>query len=373
MATEDLPREAGDARTVTESRSERLRRIGGTAWALIGLVVLLALAGWIASALTLLVVPVVLALFPATLLVPVGRWLKGLGVPDALASLLAILAGLAAIGLVVGLMVPLVVAELPELADSATGGVEELERFLDDNPFGIEIGGFSDLLEMAQEQLGETGDLAGQAIDAAVMAFEFVAGLLLLLVVLFFYVKDGRRLSEGVISLFPPHQRPRARGIGDRAWDTLSSYFRGQLLVALVDAVAIGIGLVILGVPLALPLSVLIFFGGMFPIVGAVTTGALAVLVALADQGLMTALIVLAIVIAVQQLEGNVLEPFILGRAINLHPLVILGSITAGAVTVGILGAFLAVPIAAIIGRVIAYLRADGDEEDVGGAHPAQT
>src|SRR5690606_6041680 len=112
---------------------------------------------------------------------------------------------------------------------------------------------------------------------------------------------------------------------------------------------------------------------GLFPIVGAVATGALAVLVALADQGLVTALIVLGLVIAVQQLEGNVLEPFILGRAINLHPLVILASITAGGLILGILGAFIAVPLAAIIGRVIAYVRAGADERDVGGAHPAKT
>jgi putative heme transporter len=158
----------------------------------------------------------------------------------------------------------------------------------------------------------------------------------------------------------PETSRPRLRRAADRSWDTLGSYFRGQLLVALVDAVFIGIGLLILGVPLAVPLAVLIFFGGLFPIVGAVTTGALAVLVALADAGLTTALIVLGLVLLVQQLESNVLEPLILGKAIDLHPIVVLLAITTGAVTLGILGAFLAVPVAAIIGRVAA----DDDEDE---------
>jgi putative heme transporter len=190
----------------------------------------------------------------------------------------------------------------------------------------------------------------------------------LMLVTLFFFLKDGQRLTDGVISTAPPRHRRRLTEVAQRAWDTVGSYFRGQLLVALVDAVFIGIGLLILGVPLALPLAVLIFFGGLFPIVGAVTTGALAVLVALADAGPVTALIVLGLVLLVQQLESNVLEPLILGHVISLHPLVILLAITTGAVTLGILGAFLAVPVTATIARIIDYVREDQPE---GARHPA--
>ena len=143
----------------------------------------------------------------------------------------------------------------------------------------------------------------------------------------------------------------------DRAWTTLGAYFRGQLLVALVDALAIGVALLVLGVPLALPLAVLIFFGGLFPIVGAVVTGALAVLVAMADAGLTMGLIVLGIVLAVQQLESNVLAPLVLGKATALHPLGVLTSLTAGGILLGVLGAFIAVPIAASLVRAIGYLR----------------
>ena len=319
-----------------------------------------ALVGLIASQLTLVVVPAVLALFPATLLVPVSGRLKQAGLPPALAAFISLLAGLLVIGAIIGAMVPLVIAEVPDLVESASEGVQQIEQFLEDGPFGLEVPGVAELLEMAREQFADAaGDIAAQAVDVAVVAFETVAGLLLLFVALFFYCKDGQRLADGVISTLPQANQPRARRIAYRSWETLGKFFRGQLLVALVDATFIGIGLLLLGVPLALPLAVLILFGGLFPIVGAVATGTLAVLVALADAGLATGLIVLGLVLAVQQLESNVLEPIILGRAIELHPLVVLLSITAGAVTLGILGAFLAVPVAAIVAVVVGNLRED--------------
>jgi predicted PurR-regulated permease PerM len=341
--------------------AERLWRIGRSSWALLGLLLAVAAVGWLLSLVPLVVIPVVLALFPATLLVPVASWLRDVGLPAALAAILSILLGIGLIVGLIGAMVPLVVAQAPELAESAADGLAELETFLEDGPFGLDLGGVDGIVDMAQEQLGEVGDLAPQAFTAAAAAFETVAGILLLFVVLFFYLKDGRRLTEGVLSLVPEGRRERWRRLADRSWTTLGRYFRGQMLVALVDAIGIGLGLLLLGVPLALPLAVLVFFGGLFPIVGAVVTGALAVLVALADQGLTVGLIVLGLVLAVQQLESNVLEPVILGRAIHLHPLVILVSITAGAVTLGILGAFLAVPVAAVVAEVVDELRRQGE------------
>jgi putative heme transporter len=344
--------------------TRKLWRLGRTSWSLLGMLVIATIVGYLFSLVPLVVIPVVLALFPATLLVPVAGWLKRKGAPAGLAAIVSIVLGILLIGAIIGAMVPLVASQAPELAESAAGGLEELENFLEDGPFGLDIGGVDELLDMAQEQLGEVGELAPQAITAATVAFETVAGILLLFVVLFFYLKDGPRLANGVISLAPARHQDRAHRLAARSWDTLGKYFRGQMLVAFVDAVGIGIGLVILGVPLAVPLAVLVFFGGLFPIVGAVVTGALAVLVALADQGLTTALIVAGIVLAVQQLESNVLEPVILGRAIHLHPLVVLIAITTGAVTIGILGAFLAVPVAAVISEIVDELRGGSDEEE---------
>jgi putative heme transporter len=353
-----------DTATEVPERTRRLWRLGRSSWSLLGLLLVAAAVGYLLSLVPLVVVPLVLALFPATLLAPVAGRLRQVGVPAALAAIASILLAFLLIGAVVGAMVPLVASQAPELAESAAGGIDELEAFLQDGPLGLEVGGVDELLELVQEQIGEAGAVAPQAFAAVAVAFETIAGILLLFVVLFFYLKDGPRLAEGVTSLVPARHRAQVRRLTDRSWDTLGSYFRGQMLVAFVDAVGIGVGLLILGVPLALPLAVLVFFGGLFPIVGAVVTGALAVLVALADQGLVVGLIVLGLVLAVQQLESNVLEPVILGRAIHLHPLVVLVSITTGAVLLGILGAFLAVPVAAVIAEIVADLRGEADEEE---------
>lgn len=331
-----------------------IRRVGTTAWAALGIIAVLALVGWLAGRLSLLVVPLILALFPATLLVPVAAKLRSVGAPSSLAAIASILLAFLALGGLIGAMVPVVASELPELVESASGGVEEIERFLEDEPFGIGIDGPSELLSVARDQLGEVGDYTGQAMTAATATAEVLAGLLLLFVLLFFYLKDGRRLTEGILSVAPRSIRPRLGRATEQAWRTLGSYFRGQLTVALIDAVFIGIGLLILGIPLAVPLAVLIFFGALFPLVGALVTGGVAVLVALADGGFIAALIVLALIVGVQQVEGNFLQPLIIGRAIDLHPLVVILAITAGGVLFGILGAFLAVPAAAIVARVIA-------------------
>ena len=352
------------------STNPTLLRFGRASWAIVGIVAVVAILAWVASHVTVVLVPVVLALFPATLLAPVAKLLKRAGLPDALAAILSLVGGIALIALVIGLMVPLVMGELPQLTQTAQEGFAAVEQFLASQPFGLDLGGVTGLVERARNQLGNVGTVAGPAMNAATAAIETVTGLVLMLVVLFFFLKDGPRLGNGLLSVMPERQRPRFRAIGGRAWRTLGAYFRGQLTIALVDAVAIGIGLVILGVPLALPLSVLIFFGGLFPIVGALATGVLAILVALADGGLTAGLIVAALVIGVQQLEGNVLEPLILSQAVHLHPLVVVLALAAGAVTFGILGAFLAVPVAAVIARTIAYLR---DEHHQGrtGASPA--
>lgn len=347
--------------------SERLWHAGRAAWAAVGILLLVAAVGYLASLVPLVVVPVILALFPATLLVPVARWLTERRVPAALAALATIVATLVVLLGVIGAMIPLVANELPEVAESAGDGLAELDELLQQVAPGVQIGGVQELLELLQDQVGELGDVAAEALSAALAAAETVAGMLLLLVVLFFYLKDGRRLAEGLVALAPTSAQARVLETAERAWGTLGAYFRGQLLVALVDAVVIGIGLVILGIPMAVPLALLIFFGGLFPIVGAVVTGALAVLVALADGGLTTGLIVAGLVLAVQQLEGNVLEPLILGKSVDLHPLIILLAITAGGILLGVLGAFLAVPAAAVVNTTVTHLWGAESPSEEGG------
>lgn len=343
--------------------STRLLRIGRLAWALLGITGALAVLGLVASQLSLVITPVILALFPATLLVPLCTRLRHWGWPNALAALSTLLGGVLITGGVLTVMVSLVIAEMPELLESANDGVTEIERVLQGDPLGIGINGIGDAMAMLREQLGEA-ELGEQAVGAAALAFGTIAGSLLLLVVLFFYLKDGARLVSGALGLVPAARREAIRSQLWTAWSTLSLYFRGQLLVAFADAVGIGLGLLLLGIPLALPLAVLVFFGGLFPMVGAVVTGALAVLVALAHAGLTTAALVLGLVLLVQQLESNVLQPFIIGNAVRLHPMVVLLAVTAGAISFGVLGAFLAVPVAAITGRLLGSA-ADSDPHRV--------
>ncbi|HVL99262.1 MAG TPA: AI-2E family transporter [Egibacteraceae bacterium] len=332
-----------------------LVRAGAYAWAVIGLVFVLRGVGQVMDQLRVIVVPLILALFPAALLSPVMRWLVGRRVPPAVAALLVIVGSIGLMAGGVRLLAPAIAAEIPGLTASIQAGIVQLEEFLEAGPFGVDPAMVTDLLDTGREQLIALGQQAVGTVAAAVA--EGLAGLLFGLVALFFYLKDGARIAAWLNQLFPDGMRQDAEAIGTRAWLTIGAYFRGQLLVALVDAVFIGLGLALLRVPLALPLAVLVFVGGLFPIVGAFVSGTVAVLVALADGGLAIALAVLAIVVAVQQIESNVLAPLVLGKATALHPLAVILALAAGGIVQGVLGAFLAVPVAASLARAVGHLR----------------
>jgi predicted PurR-regulated permease PerM len=337
-------------------------RLGRYAWATLGIIGLLVVLALVVGELMVLAVPIVLALFPAALLMPLTNLLRRF-LPDAVAAILTILVAIGVIGGVGTALAPVFAEEIPAVVDSFQQGLQSIDDFLAEDHLGLGVTDLSDVADRAREAITQGGGAATGALNAATVLIEGVTGFLLLIVALFFYLKDGARLSVGIVKTLPQVWQSHASEIGGRVWYTTGAYFRGQLLVALGDAVLIGIGLRLLGIPLALPLAVLIFFGGLFPIVGAVVTGFVAVLVALADAGLMRALAVLLLVLAVQQFESNVTEPFILSRAIRLHPLVVISAITAGGMLLGVLGAFLAVPIAASAARAIDYLRLGADDQ----------
>lgn len=335
-----------------------LVRAGVIGWSVIGVLAGLVILAYVAGALRLVVIPVILALFPAALLAPVSEWLQRRNVPAAVASLLTLLLFIGVLAGAITLIVPQVQAEIPALTESVEQGVQDVQDYIEETqPFGLDMATIVERAQGLQDEIMSSGALQTGAIGAATVAAEFTTMLLLLLVVLFFYLKDGAQIAGWLRDLFPRRTRPDAQAIGERVWTTVGAYFRGQLTIALFDAVFIGVGLAILGVPLVLPLAVLVFIGGLFPIVGAVVAGSLAVLVALADAGFVTALITLAIVIGVQQVEGNVLAPLVLGKATELHPLAVILALTAGGVLLGVLGAFLAVPVAASAARGIGYVR----------------
>jgi predicted PurR-regulated permease PerM len=335
----------------------RLVRAGAYAWAGIGVLILLYVLSIVLGRLTVVVVPLVLALFPATVLAPGVRWLVRRQTPPAVAALMALIAMLGLVTALFAFLVPQVQQELGALGASLQQGYAQVERFLHEGPLGlapIELGA---LIQQAQDRLGQSEGLASNVLEVANVVVEGFAGTLFMLFALFFYLKDGPKIGRWLRSLFPVPAQDDAEAVGGIVWLTIGGYIRGQLVIALVDAVCIGIGLVILRVPLALPLAVLVFFGALFPIVGAILSGTVAVLVALATNGVTDALLVLALIVGVQQLESHLLAPIVLSRATQMHPLAVIASLTAGGVLLGVLGAFVAVPVAASLSRVVGYLR----------------
>ncbi|MBD5787416.1 AI-2E family transporter [Cellulosimicrobium terreum] len=318
----------------------------------LAIVALVAVAVFAVTRLTLVVIPVLIALVLAAAISPLVVFLRRKGVPSALATVIALIALVAVLAGVLWLIVVAVVDQWPELRDQAIEGFDELQVYVQNLPFDI-----------TEEQLQSVRDsvvglLQSDAVGAGALAgvsqtVDFVAGFFVMIVVLFFFLKDGPQIWEFLLRPFQGARYERGRRIGDSTVRTLGGYIRGTAIVALVDAVAIGIGLAIVGVPLVLPLSVLVFLLAFIPLVGATLAGVLCALVALVAVGPVEALVVVAIVIAVNQLEGDLLQPVVMGRTLRLHPLVILVALTAGTVLAGLTGAVLAVPIAASIWRAI--------------------
>ena len=331
-----------------------------TAWSwrllVVGAAVLV--VAYIASRLRLVVLPVFLALFFTALLRPVSERLRQRGAPPFAAAFLSVLLMLAVVAAILAWIVPRFIDEFEDLADDLVAGIESAGDWLVEGPAGISReqldGWVGDLGEQIQ---ASSNEIISGAISGAQVALEIGAGLGIALVLTFFFLKDGDRIWDWIVGLFSRSNQRGVREMGSQSWETLSGYLRGMTIVALVDSVFIGIALVVLDVPGALALSVLVFFGAYIPIAGAVVTGALAVLVALIAEGLVTALLVLAAVLVVQQTESNLLHPFVVGRAVNVHPAAILLGVTAGAVLGGIIGAFIAVPIVAVGARIGGYIR----------------
>lgn len=305
---------------------------------------------FVLARLRLVVLPPLFALVLATFLEPPGAWLKRRGLPPALAAFLVMGAALGVLVALGMLIVPAVAAELGELGRSIRQGFEEVERWLRREPLGLSKEQLESYTDRALDRIGSGGGkLTSGVLAGAVLAVELVSALLLTFVITFFYVKDGDRLLRFFLGFVREHRRDDARAIGRRTWTAVGGYVRGAAINGLAEGVLVAIALAVIGVPLVLPLAVLTFFGGFFPIVGAIAAGVVATLVALVAGGPGTALLVAALYTGVQQLQSNVLEPIVLGHAVQLHPLVILLSLTAGAVLGGIVGAFLAVPVTAVV------------------------
>lgn len=336
-------------------------------WRLLVVVAAVGLLGRLLSTITVVVVPVLLAGLLAGLLFPVVQWARSHRVPAGAASGVTVL-GL--VGVVAGLLVLAgrqIVLGFAQLSGSVVTGSRQLLERLEGSPFGWDVGTFDDWIG----DVGTTVEDNSQAILDGAMSFgstagQLLAGVVILLFTLLFLLMEGERIWLSVVRLFPAPARRAVNGAGRHGWTALVQYARAQGLVAALDAVGIGVGAALLGVPLALPIGILVFLGSFVPVVGAVATGAVAVLVALVANGTTNALLMLGVVVLVQQLEGNVLQPLIMGKAVSLHPLAVFLSVATGAVLYGIAGALFAVPVIAVLNTVVRYLaagawRADAD------------
>ena len=347
---------------MTDTVPEWLRRAAAVSWRLLVVGAAVFFGFQALQRVSLVVLAVVLALFPAALMWGPVRALRHRGWPPMLATWSVLLVGFGALvglGFLIG---PALVDGLQPLGEDLQEAYQDLQVWLVQGPLGLsqqQVASYSDmLLEQIRQQASALGS---GLVSGALAAVEAVTGVILALIVTFFILKDGARVAERFQDRLEPDTADRVQRGGRVALTTLTQYVRGLAIVGLVDSTAIAIGLLIVGVPLVVPLAVLVFFGAFFPVVGAFLSGLVAVAVALVNGGFTDALIVLAIVVAVQQLEGDVILPLVFGRTLQLHPLVILLAIAIGGIAFGIVGAFLAVPIAAVIVAVHGELSDDPD------------
>ncbi|MCD2192446.1 AI-2E family transporter [Actinomycetospora endophytica] len=338
------------------------------------------LIGVVIGQLWSIVLPVLLGLIIATVLEPPATWMRMHRVPPLLAALIVVIGALAVVGGVIALIAPQVVAQVPQLVGGATAGLNDVERWLS-STFGLGQTQIGQVVQGAINQLQSSAtSIAGTVLTGLTTIANGLVDAVLALVLAFLFVKDGYRFLPWMRRQVGASAGTHLAEVGSRSWDRLGGFIRSQAIVGFIDAACIGIGLVIIGVPLALPLAVLTFFGAFIPIVGALTAGALSVLIALVSSGFTKALVVLILILAVQQIEGNLLQPLVQGRGLGLHAAVVILAVTGGASVAGIVGAFLAVPVVAVAAEIARYInvqidaRARSDEEhpsDVpGGANP---
>ncbi|UQU61708.1 AI-2E family transporter [Couchioplanes caeruleus] len=334
-----------------------IRTAGAWAWRFILLVAAAYLFLRVVSLLRVVVIPVIVAVLLAALLQPAAAALTRRGVKRSLSAAIVLISGLVIVFGGITLIIETIVSQLDSLSKQVADGVDEVQKWLSQGPLHLTDAQLSQYVDKAQQALTDhQGALTSGALSTAATLGEVVTGFFLTLFTLFFFLRDGGQIWSFLCRLLPREARVPTARAGHYSWHTLVSYVHATVLVALVDAVGIGIGLFVLRVPLWLPLAALVFLGAFIPVVGATVTGAVAVLVALVANGPVSALIVLGIVIAVQQLEGHVLQPLIMGRAVALHPLAVILAIATGIVVAGIVGGLIAVPVLAVLNTAIRYL-----------------
>ncbi len=349
-----------------ESVEPIVRKTAAWAWRLLVILTALVALLLVIKRLEIIVVPLLLALMLSALLVPIVDWLDRRGAPRGGAVALVILGGFAILGGIMTFVVSQFVVGVPDLANQVERSIDSAKKWLIDGP-----------LHLSRQQIDHAGNSAVQALQnneekltsgalaTAATITEIITAALLMFFTLIFFLYGGRNIWQYVTKIFPTDVRDRVRAAGATGYHSLTGYIRATFLVALVDAAGVGTGLVIMSVPLALPLASLVFLGAFVPLIGAVLSGFVAVIVALLAKGFVYALITLGVLIGVNQLEAHILQPLVMGRAVSIHPLGVVVAISAGSVLAGIVGALLAVPTVAFFNNAFKVLLARDPEAAV--------
>lgn len=313
--------------------------------------------GIVAARLRIVLLPLGVALLLSTVLVPVRRFFTDRGVPLALAMLGTVVVFFGTIVFVGWVIVPPLVDEFSGLDTTLDAATDDVSEWLVDGPLNLD----RDLVEDARKRIEKSAEDArlseGALVDGATLAGELFAGLLLTLVVTFFLVKDGPEMQRALLAKFSERRQRQLRAAGGGAWSALGGYLRGAASLGLLEGVVIGITMLLVGADLAIPVAALTFLAAFFPFVGAIAAGVIAVSVTLVTSGTAPAAIVAVVAIVVQQLDGDLLAPVVYGRALHLHPLAVIVALTTGAAVAGIIGAFIAVPVVAVVLRAAAAVR----------------
>ena len=354
----DAPADALPSPDADDPVPRWLRSGAAIAWRGLVVVAAIAVTAYVLAYLRIVVLPVIVALLLSTVLGPPTRWLHRHRFSAGAAALTVLLGAIALLATALTMAGAAVARQISDLADSVQKGIREAGDALAEPPFNLSPADIDRYIDNAGDQLSDSsGALTGGVLHGAVIAGEVITGLIITLLLLFFFLKDGPTIWRWIVDTFGGRQATRLDELARRSYSALTGYVRGLVLVGAADATMIGTGLAILGVPLVIPLMLLTFLGAFVPLIGAFSAGLAAVLIALVDGGPVTALIVLALVVAVQQVEGHLLYPLIMGRTINIHPIAVILALAIGGITAGIIGVFISVPILTVAATALAYVR----------------
>ena len=340
------------------------------AWRFLVIVAAGAVIAWTVGYLSVIVLPIVVALLVTALAAPAVDALTRLRVPRGLAALVVVVSGLATVSALLTFVGQQVANGATDLAEQTVAGLGQIRQWLEDGPLNASDSQIDRWINDAQRVITDQtsdGEVVTRLTEVGTTLTHVVAGFFIVLFATYFFMADGQRIWSWLVRLAPRAARPRVDSSGRVAWISLTQFVRATVVVALVDAVGIAGWAWFLGVPFVAAIGVLVFLGAFVPMIGATIAGTVAILVALVDQGPVAALLMLVGVIVVQQVEGHVLQPFLMGRWVSVHPLAVILAIAAGVIVAGIAGALVAVPLVAALNAVVQHLAANtapGDDPE---------